>query len=133
MKQETVAQALANSIQAMNNCEESGNTEWHDKWETRIDNIMEQSPSGSGIDCGTTISYDHIETHKPITKLVFLCSYHHMNQDGYYIRWTEHRVTVRPDWQGVSITISGRNRNDIKDYLADVYGEWLDSECTIQA
>jgi len=45
-----------------------------------------------------------------------------MDEYGGYDGWTEHTITVRPDLiHTIVLGISGRNRNDIKDYLYDVY------------
>ena len=55
------------------------------------------------------------------SRIVLECSFHHMNEAGYYDSWTEHRITVRPTFDSLDIHISGRNRNDIKEYLHEVY------------
>ena len=62
-------------------------------------------------------------------KLVFDTAFHHMNDHGYYVGWTEHRVTVRPSFYGLDIKVSGWNRNDIKDYIAECFDHVL-SEAT---
>ena len=75
-------------------------------------------PNGSGWDSGTTIDW-HASTAE---KLVFYGEYHHMDDGGFYDGWTEHTVTVRPSLAfGIELKISGRNRNAIKDYLADLF------------
>jgi len=74
-------------------------------------------PSGSGIDSGCAIDVDASDSRK-----IFIdTSYHHMNDGGYYDGWTEHRITVSPSFDGIDIKISGRDRNQIKDYLHDVF------------
>ena len=116
---------LARVLQAYKNCIESGNTEWEDRHERTIHDIMQSAPSGSGIDSGTSIDYDRSNGNK----LVFNTSFHHMNDAGFYDGWTEHIVTVYPHLCfGIDIRISGRNRNDIKDYLLDVFHYWLMEE-----
>lgn len=90
-----------------------------------IESIVAAGPSGAGIDSGTMIDLD-VSTPE---KLVFGVCYHHMDEYGYYDGWTDHTITVRPSLQfGIDIKISGRNRNDIKDYLHDVFRTWLKSE-----
>lgn len=75
-------------------------------------------PSGSGIDSGTKLDYGRSTP----DKLVFTMSFHHMNDSGMYDGWTDHSITVKPSLvYGIEIGISGRNRNDIKDYLGDTY------------
>lgn len=112
-------QELASRIQARLNCAESGNVEWFEKHETRIRHLVTHfMPSGSGFDCGTKIDLDESTPEK----LVFYTDYHHMNEAGYYDGWTEHRITVRPSLQhGFTLTISGKNRNEIKDYIHQVF------------
>lgn len=108
---------LATAIQARRNCAEKRNSEWFDKWSERIEAIQEELPSGSGIDSGTRIDLDASHA----GKLVLHTDYHHMNDGGMYDGWTEHTITVTPSFSGIDLRISGRNRNDIKEYLHDVY------------
>jgi len=115
---------LAAKIGAYKRCVASGNTEWRDKHEDRIDEIMDSMPSGSGFDCGTKLDID--ASHDD--KLVFTTAFHHMNEFGYYCGWTEHTVTVTPAFNGVHIRVSGRNRNGIKDYIGEVFHTVLMSE-----
>lgn len=98
-----------------------------DTWELRLKTILSSSPSGSGIDCGTKFWDDRSTS----SRLVFFCEFHHMNHDGYYDGWTQHKITVRPSFSGIDLTISGPNRNEIKDYLHDVYHSWLTEEESI--
>jgi len=86
----------------------------------RLGKLMETAPSGSGFDNGTTVELGRGGT------LVFYTAFHHMNDGGYYDGWTEHTVRVKPSlaW-GFDLTISGRNLNDIKDYIAEVFDTWL--------
>jgi len=120
-----VYQELATAVAARTNCINSNNTEWRDHWEDRIIKIVkDRMPSGSGVDCGT--EFDLEESNDK--KLVLHCSFHHMNDGGYYDGWTGHTITVTPGWSGPDIKISGRNRNDIKDYLGDLFHEALNAE-----
>lgn len=119
---------LASKVCAMRNCEKTGNAEWRDKHEDAIlDLVSDHLPSGSGFDAGTKLDFDasHAE------KLVFATSYHHMNEHGYYDGWTEHTVTVTPSFiGGFNIRVSGRNRNDIKSYIGEVFANALNTELT---
>ncbi len=91
---------------------------WRDITEDNILYLAKNAlPHGSGIDCGTSVAFD---ASKP-DKIVLHTSFHHMDEQGGYSGWTEHKVTVEPSFQGIDITISGRNRNDIKDYLTEVF------------
>lgn len=117
---------LASLVQARLNCEETGNREWFQKHEERIEELVKNyMPSGSGFDCGTKIDLDK----STLEKLVFYTDFHHMNEVGCYDGWTEHCITVRPSLAfGFTLTISGRNRNEIKDYIHQVFDCALDEE-----
>lgn len=117
-KAQTIAQALASAVIARANCIQSDNTEWRDRWERRIQSLVrDHMPSGSGIDTGTTIDLDRSSAEA----LRFTFSFHHMNENGYYDGWTDHVLIVRPDWSGVALKITGRDRNDTKGYLYQTY------------
>ena len=109
---------LASKIDARLRCLKNGN-EWADKHEDMIVALVrEHMPSGSGFDSGTTMDLD-VSTGE---KLVFLTSFHHMNDVGMYDGWTEHAVTVRPSLvHGFLLTISGRDRRGIKDYMHEIF------------
>ncbi len=116
-------QALAAAIDAARICEENGNTEWRARHLDRVRSLVrEHMPSGSGIDDGTKIDL----AASFADRLVFSAPFHHMDEYGCYDGWTEHIITVRPSlaW-GFRLTISGRDRNGIKDYLIDVFAEAL--------
>ncbi len=110
---------LAALVDAVQNCRKSNNTEWEaehrDSIETLVKNYL---PSGGGIDTGTKLD---LEASTP-NKLVFHFSYHHMNDAGMYDGWTDHVLTVTPDLRyGFDTRISGKDRNDIKEYLYEIY------------
>ena len=112
---------LSQALSARANCDKAGAFSMRDDWDKRIDTMAKLLPSGSGIDNGTTIDVQASSD----TKLVLGCSYHHMNDAGMYDGWTEHTITIRPTFTGLDITVSGRNRNDIKEYLACTYEQAL--------
>ncbi len=89
----------------------------------RVDRILACLPRGSGIDAGTTVVS---VTDKQI---VLTAGYHHMNEGGYYDGWTEHTIRVRPSLMlGMTVTVSGPNRNNIKDYLQELYMRVMEQE-----
>lgn len=90
----------------------------------KIEIIMQGAPSGSGIDAGTQIISEKCSREK----LVFSADYHHMNENGFYDGWTEHQVIVSHDLIGLNLKITGKNRDDIKEYLTEVYHCWLTKE-----
>lgn len=126
----TVAQALYAAIVARENCQNSGNAIWLANWSKYIADIMDTAPSGSGIDNGTRLINDCDELGKRTKPncLRFDVDFHHMSEHGYYDGWTSHVVTVRPTFHGISVDISGRDRNGIKEYLGEVMCSWLTSE-----
>ncbi len=119
----------------MENCRRSGNSEWLASHTATIDSLVKDfMPSGSGIDCGTKFDWDASSCERQAageypSRLVFLFSFHHMNENGMYDGWTEHKAIVRPSLQfGFSLTITGRNRNGIKEYLHEVFSADLSAE-----
>jgi hypothetical protein len=117
--------ALAMTLNARKNCIESGNKEWEEKHEETLDKLSQYLPSGSGIDNGTTLDKDASSE----DKLIFTFGFHHMNEGGMYDGWTEHKLVVRPSLAfGITMSISGRNRNEIKEYLHDTYHQALTEE-----
>lgn len=117
----TILQALASTLQASANCEKHGNAEWFAKHNETINAIMDEAPSGSGIDTGTELDLDATNENK----IVFTCGFHHMDENGCYDGWTEHKVIITPTFAGFDVRVTGRDRNQIKDYLADEFHNWL--------
>jgi hypothetical protein len=104
------------AIQAYQNCVASG-SEWKYRHEKAINYICGQLPSGSGIDKGTKFNF---EKSKP-NRLVLNVDFHHM-ENGHYDGWTEHEIIITPDLAyNFDLRITGRDRNQIKDYLGDTY------------
>lgn len=121
-----IYQAIASLLLAINNCERVGNHEWEVIHHERIEKIVsDHLPSGGGFDAGTSLNFD---LSKP-DRLVFDTSFHHMNGHGYYEGWTQHQVVVKPSLAfGKELRITGLNRNDIKDYIHDVFDHALDAD-----
>ena len=80
-----------------------------------------QAPRGSGFDAGTTLDIDASNA----TKLVFITSFHHMDEHGGYDGWTEHKVVVTPAFYDFDTRVTGRDRNRIKEYIGEVFHTWL--------
>jgi len=115
-------QLIARAGDAARSCAEHGNSEWQQVWEELLAQCEELLPSGSGFDAGTQIEY------AGANKIVLKTAYHHMI-DGYYDGWTEHVVTVTPNLvHGFDLKISGRNKHDVKEYIAEVFYDVLRSE-----
>ncbi len=113
-----VYQEIASAVSARLNCIASNNIEWQHKHEEKILNLVKNyMPSGSGVDNGTRIDFSNINP----KRIVFYADFHHMNDNGYYSGWTEHTIIVTPSFDGFDLRITGRDRNDIKEYLGDLF------------
>jgi hypothetical protein len=113
---------IASTIDARLRCLQTDNP--HATIHTAFLEYIERNllPSGAGVDSGTTIDLDKSTG----DKVILHTSYHHMNEGGCYDGWTEHTITVRASLiHELDLTISGRNRNDIKTYLYDLFNDCL--------
>ena len=110
-------------LQWQNNRKKSGTK---DKYDLHIENGLEifnsLLPSGSGFDSGSSID---IDKSKPDNKIIIFTGFHHMTEYGYYNGWTEHQVNVYPSFNGFNLRITGPNRNEIKDYMHDIFDSAL--------
>jgi len=114
----TLASLAASALSALHNCRKRDvESKWESIWQSRLeDELKEHLPRGSGFDCGTTLD---IEASKP-ERLVFKTSFHHMDEHGGYDGWTEHSIIVTPSLvYGFELRVTGRDRNGIKDYIAE--------------
>ena len=107
-----VYQALAQAVEGMRDGK---------RMEEKVYNIMKRAPSGSGIDSGTSFIPGECNREQ----LVFFTEYHHVDENGYYDARTYHRVIATHDLLGLNIRVTGRNKNNIRDYLTKVYRDWL--------
>lgn len=127
MRSRSLACVIHSAIVARQNCLKSGNS-FASKWDETLNTIQENLlPSGSGIDNGTTIDLDKSGN----GKIVLTCDFHHMTDAGYYDGWTSHQVIVTPTFDGFDLRITGRNINEIKDYLAEVFHSCLSNIVTL--
>lgn len=108
---------LSGTFEAYKSCQASKNDIWESKHEDRINKLLEPLPSGSGIDSGTQFNWEDSTPQK----LIFTLGFHHMNKNGYYDGWTEHKLIVTPNFGGYDLKITGRDRNQIKDYLCSLF------------
>ena len=89
-------------------------------------------PSGSGIDNGCTITRKNLapkKGHSGDECIEITFGYHFMDTNGYYDGWGDFRLVVRPSLIfGIDLTIHGRNRYDIKDYLYEMFSTVLNRD-----
>ena len=76
--------------------------------------LFKNFPIGSGI-CNTEVIS---VTDK---KIVIGFSYQHYNDNGYHEGYTNHECRITAKFDDFNIYISGRNKNDIKDYLHELF------------
>jgi hypothetical protein len=128
LEQRTVAEQLSSAIVARKNCESRDDVGgWMAKWSEVISNVEKNHlPHGAGFDNGTTIMLDHSDE----CMMAFETSFHHMDDNGMYDGWTEHKVFVRSAFNGFEIEITGDDRNDILDYIAEVFECALSTKLT---
>ena len=83
---------IASTIAAIRNCEQSGNVEWLARHRETLCEFRSFLPHGSGFDTGFTI--DDSESNE--NRLVLEFDFHHMDEHGFYVGWTSHKVIVTP-------------------------------------
>ncbi len=116
---------IASTVAARQNCWRVGNYEWVEKHTTLLHLLEDLLPSGSGVDSGTAI--DGMKSGE--NRLVLYTSFHHKDESGGDDGWTKHTITVKPSLsRELRITVSGENRNEIKEYLADLFEHTLTQE-----
>jgi len=125
----TLIKAIAQTAGAYRRCAAIPGHDWTDKHYERLLWLQDQLPSGSGIDSGTKINIDATTEDKVVLDL----SFHHMDEHGHYDGWTQHCVIVRPAFEGLSIRITGRDRNQVKDYLHQVFEHTLLGDVALMA
>ena len=112
---------IASLLVAHNNCV-SSNNEFARSHEERLEELVKKYlPSGSGFDVGTEFLWEESNRNN----LVFATSFHHMDEGGSYDGWTGHKIIVTPDLLfGCNIKITGKNRNDIKEYIHSCFSDF---------
>jgi hypothetical protein len=110
---------IASKIQARANCQKVNNIEWFNRHSDNLHWIEENLlPHGSGIDSGCKIDLERSTENK----IVITFGYHNMNENGFYCGWADYTLTVKPSLvNNFDLNISGKNTNDIKDYLCELF------------
>lgn len=110
-----VYQALARLLLARATCERTGNHEWRARHSQRVCMLAgSMLPSGGGFDNGCILI---LEDSRP-DRLVFTADYHHMDDEGFYCGWSDHKVVVTPSLAfGFKLRVTGKNWRDVKDYI----------------
>ena len=116
----TILRAFSEALQAMRNCEKSGNAEWHGRWSSYIAKLQAELPHGSGLDGKVEFILDKCNSRR----VVIFVEFHHMKH-GYYVGCTDHEIVATATHCGLCIDVTGRDRNGIKDYLAELFYDAL--------
>lgn len=117
MKNTVNLKTLSSKLAAYQNCVKHNNEEWEILHQIAIEEILRDLPSGYGLDKGVKFDWDRSTP----DKLIFLTHFHHM-VDGYYTEWTSHTIRVNPSFAyGFKINIGGQDKNDIKEYLSELF------------
>lgn len=116
---------IASLVVAYKNCVDRGNEEWRKNHKESLNSIMADAPSGSGFDTGTKIDVDRCYP----DRIVMYVDFHHMDENGGYDGWTTHEIIVTPSLAfGFNVRVTGKDKNNIKEYISEVFQEWLSEE-----
>lgn len=118
--------AIAKALGSMKRCAVNGHSqEWEDRHANALKVLCDGLPHGSGFDSESELDLDESTS----DKLVFTTSFHHMNEDGFYCGWTEHTVILTPAFElGYHLKVTGRDVNQIKEYIAELFGSYLSEQ-----
>jgi hypothetical protein len=134
MQKERLYAALAQLVGAYQRClSDKDQAEWAYRHKARIRELCDKHmPHDSGLDADRSGRLD-LE-HSTEERLVFWADFHHMDENGYYDGWTDYTVKVDPSLAfGFTLRITGRDRNDIKEYLHQVFNAALSEEVEMYA
>lgn len=116
-----VYEVLARYVEAAKRCAESGNKEWEERHLQTVAKLCyDYLPHGGGFDASTEVDISRSDR----DKLVLVSSFHVMDEYGYYTRWYDFEVVVKPSLVNeIDITVKGKfgRRQDLKDYITDVF------------
>ena len=99
--------------------------DWIWRRQQAIDDCMLTAPIGSGFDTDIILEYSLSNDNA----LVFLCGFHPLHEDGYYMSWEYYRVILSGDLLGTMIKSEPVDSFDTaKGYVEDCMYEWLNSE-----
>lgn len=116
---------MSRTIEAYQNCLKSNNTDWEEKHEEHIQELINKLPHGSGIDGKWVINYDKYEV------IELGNFYHAMDENGFYVGYIDFTVKIVPSLAfGCKIKIIGNfgKRQDIKEYLRDILSYDINQE-----
>lgn len=93
-----------------------------------LEELLDFLPHGSGFDAKASLEEDRSTE----DKLVFLIPYHHMDENGFYVGWSETKLVVKPSLAHgytTSLWVASLprciNRTSHKEYVSECYHEAL--------
>lgn len=93
------------------------------KWQ-EFDKLQKLLPIGNGIEAKSVILLKSTEK-----RIVIDTAYWHPNVSYETSRWTDHQIVITPSFEGeINIRVTGKNLNNIKEYLNEVFREALMKE-----
>src|SRR3972149_8709101 len=104
MENKEIYKELARSLSAYNNCIKTNDEECQDKYEEKINELLNELPHGSGLDGNWELDYAKSSN----TQLVLHMEYHCMNENGYYDGWVHFTLKVKASLQfDIDLSIIG--------------------------
>jgi hypothetical protein len=115
---EVLYKLIASTMVAFHNCVKHDNSMWENRHRELLTLIeREILPRGSGIDAGCQFDYSKSNE----KRIVIDFSFHHMDSNGMYCGWEDYTLTITPSFSGIDLRITGKNKNDIKEYLYQTF------------
>jgi len=122
-----VYKAIAEAFVCSENAEQS-QSPMMESYAEDCDFLRDILPSGSGIDGTQGRNGCRIESVTD-SKIVISFGFHHMDDNGFYCGWTEHKCVVTASLRyGFELKITGPNKRNIKDYLGDLFYSVLNAD-----
>jgi hypothetical protein len=112
------------SLQAMDNCLNDNKPGWAKNHSYFLDDLEKNYlPHGSGIDSGCKIDRTFKED-----QITIFVDFHNMDENGYYCGWSNFKLICKPEFDGISMRITGKDKFFVKDYLYDLFDTVLNEE-----
>ena len=124
MQTRSILRQISSTLTAIDNCINSKNGTWLERHRITLDGLAKELPKGSGFDIGTKI-----DEKSSRNKIILNTAFHFMDENGFYDGWEDYQIIVTPDLlYGFNIKIKGKDRQDIKDYIAEEFHYVLSKE-----
>lgn len=91
------------------------------QYDAIIAELERKLPCSNGFERGCKINV----TNSNSEQVVILFDYHHKNERGLYTKWTTHKLTVRPCFNGLNIKIASAKQYGLEDVFCEVFKEVL--------